>query len=144
MADWFSPFSQTIGKFLYDPVTNWQRFFNPQFIFNYNPQDEPVEVHVLSKVGSYGSQIGTLVDVVDILQRNLIQRDPARPDLTEADQKALKEFDRIRDTAKQAVDEFRGRVTAADIVEAAKTLKKRDPAGAEKLRTELDKALGPD
>lgn len=141
MTDWFSPFSQTIGKFLYDPVTNWQHFFNPQVIFNYNPQDQPVEAHVLAKVGSYGSQISTLIDVVDILQRELIQRLPPRADLTKADLKALKEFDRLRDVAKQAVDEFRGRITADDIVKAAKDLKEREPTKVEKLREDLDKAL---
>jgi len=64
---WLSPFSQTFDKFVNNPVTNWGRFFNPQMIFNYNPEDAPIEAHVLSKVGSYGSQISTLLDMVAVL-----------------------------------------------------------------------------
>jgi len=50
------PFSQSIGRFLYDPVTNWQGAFSPSFVFNANPQDAPIEGHVLSRTGSYGKQ----------------------------------------------------------------------------------------
>ena len=39
----FSPFSEAIGKFLYDPVTNWQGAFSPSIVFNANPQDAPIE-----------------------------------------------------------------------------------------------------
>lgn len=136
----FSPFSQTFGKFVNEPITSWQRFFNPQLVFNYNPQDEPVEAHVLSRVGSYGSQISTLIDMIDLLQRRLL---PAEG-LEGADLETLKAFDALRDTANQAVDEFRGRVSADDIVTAAKALRKRDPGGAQALRERLDAALDAD
>lgn len=135
----FSPWSQTFGKFVNEPITNWQRFFNPQVVFNYNPQDEPVEAHVLSRVGSYGSQISTLIDVIDVLQRTV-----SRDKMKGADLKALEAFDTLRDSANQAVDEFRGRVSANDIVEAAKGLKRRDPSGAKDLRNRLDAALDGD
>lgn len=134
----FSPFSQTFGKFVNEPVTSWQRFFNPQVVFNYNPQDEPIEAHVLSRVGSYGSQISTIIDAIDILQRRLLPRD----EVDGADLEALTAFDALRDSASQAVDEFRGRVSADDIVSAAKALRQRDPGGAKALRERLDAELG--
>ncbi len=132
-----SPWSQTIGRFINEPVTNWQRFFNPQVVFNYNPQDEPVEAHVLSRVGSYGSQLGKLIDVIDILQRSL-----DRSILTAPQREALTAFDRLRDSAEQAVDDFRGRIGADDIVAAAAALRKRDPAAAGVLRDKLNLTLG--
>jgi hypothetical protein len=132
----FSPWSQTIGKFVNDPVTNWQDFFNPQVTFNYNPQDVPIEAHVLSKVGSYGSQLSTLIDVIDVLQKHIV-RDAATP---AADLKALIAFDKLRNTAQVAVDQFRALAlpTADDIVGATKALKERDPGGAQNLRERLN------
>jgi hypothetical protein len=132
----FSPWSQTIGKFVNDPVTNWQDFFNPQVTFNYNPQDVPIEAHVLSRVGSYGSQLGTLIYVIDILQKKL-----SRDGMDEADLAALKAFEKLRDRATKAVEEFRGLVTADDIVGATKALQQRDPEGAKALRERLNTVL---
>jgi hypothetical protein len=133
---WLSPFSQTFDKFVNNPVTNWGRFFNPQMIFNYNPEDAPIEAHVLSKVGSYGSQISTLLDMVAVLRRRL----PTEA-LDERDAQSVKAFDDLCDTAQKAVDEFRGAMTADDIIAAARAFQKRDPAGAERLRDRLDTAL---
>jgi hypothetical protein len=64
--------------------------------------------------------------------------------MEDVDMKALQAFDALRDSANQAVDEFRGRVSANDIVEAAKALKHRDPSGAKDLRSRLDAALDED
>lgn len=67
----FSGFQQSIGEFLYNPLTNWQRFINPQFgIFNQftgNPEDEEVESAVLTRVGSYGSQLSTILEANHVL-----------------------------------------------------------------------------
>ena len=87
----FSPFTQTIGRFVNNPVTDWQRFYSPQVIFNYNPEDEPVEAHVLSKVGSYGSQLSTLIDVIDVLVTKM-----GAKSLTDEQKEAVKAFTDLR------------------------------------------------
>ena len=95
----FSPFRQTVDHFWNMPITNWSRFFNPQFTLNYN--DVGVENHVLSQVGSYGSQLSTLIDMMEILRKNLPEN------LTAQQTVAVKEFDRLRDDSKRAVAEYR-------------------------------------
>ena len=134
----FSPFSEAIGKFLYDPVTNWQGAFSPSIVFNANPQDAPIEANVLSKVGSYGKQLGILIHVVDILQFQL-----KRDKLDEADVAALQAFDALRDGATAAADAFRAKVSADDILDLAKAFRQHQGVVASKvLRDKLDDALG--
>ena len=132
----FSPFSQTFGRFVNNPVTDWHRFYSPQVIFNYNPEDEPVEAHVLSKVGSYGSQLSTLIDVIEILLGRL---DKKR--LTDAQTKALDEFAELRVRSDLAVDEARGLSTPDAIADAVESLVKRHPDKLPELKTKLDELL---
>ena len=47
------PFQNAFENFMINPMTNWQRFFNPQFYINYNAGDVDVENNVLREVGSY-------------------------------------------------------------------------------------------
>lgn len=96
----FSPFRQTVDHFWNMPVTNWNRFFNPQFTLNYN--DVGVENHVLSQVGSYGSQLSTLIDMIEVLRKDLPEN------LTAQQKYAVKEFDRLREDSRRAVAEYRG------------------------------------
>lgn len=132
----FSPFSQTFGRFVNNPVTDWHRFYSPQVIFNYNPEDEPVEAHVLSKVGSYGSQLSTLIDVIEILLGRL-----DRKGLTDAQKKALEEFAELRVRSDLAVDEARGLSTPEAIADAVESLAKRHPDKLPELKTKLDALL---
>ena len=129
----FSPFSQVIKSFVNEPVTNWQHFFNPQVNFNYNPQDAPVEAHVLSRVGSYGSQLSTLIDAINVLQMHL-----PRAGLAPAEINALDAFVDLRNKAAQAVEEFNGNVTVDSIVSAAESLQQRDPGSLAQIRAKLD------
>ena len=132
----FSPFSQTFGRFVNNPVTDWHRFYSPQVIFNYNPEDEPVEAHVLSKVGSYGSQLSTLIDVIEILLGRL-----DRKGLTDAQKKALEKFAELRVRSDLAVDEARGLSTPEAIADAVESLAKRHPDKLPELKTKLDALL---
>ena len=129
----FSPFSQVIKSFVSEPVTNWQHFFNPQINFNYNPQDAAVEAHVLSRVGSYGSQLSTLIEAINVLQEKL-----SRDGLAPADVAALDAFETLRQKAGDAVEEFNGRITVDSIVNAAETLQQRDPSSLAQIRAKLD------
>jgi len=134
----FSPFSQAIDKFLYDPVTNWQGAFSPSIVFNANPQDAPIEAHVLSRTGSYGRQLGVLIHALDVLQSRL-----DRASLDPDEQAALKAFDGLRDSATTAADEFRGAVSADQIAGLAESYRKSHGASdLEALRARLDKLLG--
>jgi hypothetical protein len=133
----FSPFSQSIGRFLYDPVTSWQGAFSPSFVFNNNPQDAPIEAHVLAEVGSYGKQLGVLIRVVDLLQKTV-----DRAGLGEEQLAALKAFETLRDEATEAAKEFRSRVSAEDILDLARAFSaNRTTFEKAALREDLDRAL---
>jgi hypothetical protein len=133
----FSPFSQAIDRFMYDPVTNWQGAFSPSIVFNANPQDGPIEAHVLSKAGSYGKQLGVLIRAVDVLQSRL-----DRNDLGAEQVAALKAFDELRDDATEAANDFRSRASADQILDLATSFRKHHGAEeVETLRRSLDKAL---
>ena len=134
----FSPFSQAIDKFLYDPVTNWQGAFSPSIVFNANPQDAPIEAHVLSQTGSYGKQLGVLIAAVDVLQTKL-DRAGLAPDQAGA----LAAFDKLRDDATAAAADYRSRISADQLAELATTFAKHhDPDEVAALRKRLDTALG--
>jgi hypothetical protein len=82
-------------NFVINPVTDWQRFINPQFNVTINQGDAAVENHVLSRAGSYGRQLGRMQEVLDIL----VERLPPPPlSATEA-----RSIDKYRETRKQVV-----------------------------------------
>lgn len=121
----------------YNPMTNWQRFFNPQFIFNANPQDEGVEKAVLGKVGSYGSQLSTLIDAIEALRAQAEKTGAWGPDATEA----FAEFEELRANAAAAVADYR-HASPDDIVSAVASLAKRSPGQMDGLWAKLE-ALRP-
>lgn len=127
----FSPFRQTVDHFWNMPVTNWNRFFNPQFVLNYN--DVGVENHVLSRVGSYGSQLSTLIDMIAVLRQNLPD------DLSATQQLAVEEFDQLYANSKKAVTEYRGGATvqSADILVQLEQLKSEDKAQFDALKQKI-------
>src|SRR5262245_13923216 len=61
--DLLSPFKY----FNIAPVTDWERFINPQFNITINQGDAAIENHVLATAGSYGKQIGRMQEVLDIV-----------------------------------------------------------------------------
>lgn len=100
LDSFFSPFRQSVDHFWNMPITNWNHFFNPQFVLNY--KDVDVENHVLSQVGSYGSQLSTLIGMIDLLRKDL------PTDLNAQQKLAVKEFDRLREDSQRAVADYRG------------------------------------
>src|SRR5437764_4294308 len=92
------PFQQAFEKFTISPVTSWKRFFNPQFYISYNAADMDVENHVLSQVGSYGWQLGQIIDVLDIL----VARLPVA-DLSSKERRSLDQFHALSKRVKVAV-----------------------------------------
>jgi hypothetical protein len=87
----------------YSPWTNWQRFFNPQFFISYNTDDVEVENHVLSQAGSYGKQLGQIMDVLNIL----ICRLP-KERLTAQERETLQDFRALSKQVDSAVTAVKG------------------------------------
>lgn len=133
----FDAFNQTIGRFIYRPVTDWEHFFSPQVVFNYNPQDAPVESQVLARVGSYGSQLAKIIDVIDAILATLPDR------FTPDQQKAVDAFAKLRDEAKAAVDDYRQRTGPAALLAAARSIDATPAEKADLLR-QLTAILAPD
>lgn len=92
--DLFSPFKY----FNVAPVTDWERFINPQFNISFNQADAAVENRVLAVAGSYGRQIGRMQEVLDVL----LARIPAG-ELTAAQERCVQRYREIRSEVKAAV-----------------------------------------
>jgi hypothetical protein len=92
-------------NFVYYPSTNWERAFsfNPQFHFGANTQDVAIEHHVLERVGSYGKQLGCLIDVLGVLTERL----PAES-LTLREQHVLARFRTLAQEVDLAIADYRG------------------------------------
>lgn len=82
-------------NFFINPVTDWQRFINPQFNVTINQGDAAVENHVLARAGSYGKQLGRVQEVLDIL----LERLPPPP-LSAIEERSI---DKYKDTRRQVV-----------------------------------------
>jgi len=133
----FSPFEQAIDHFVYKPVTNWQRFFNPQFTFNYNPEDQDVEQHVLNRVGSYGRQLSILIDMIELMQSRLL--DEAQ--LNSSQKLVAREFARLLEDSRMAVADFNGDrkpQTGDKLLAELSALKQRDPKEFDAMKKALN------
>jgi hypothetical protein len=140
---WF-PFQDALKYFdtlkNYSPATNWQRFFNPQFFITYNSEDAEVENHVLAKVGSYGSQLGKIISVLDVLVARLPQ--------SEFTLKPLREFRQLSDQVKEAVATIQGpqqkSITQADVdqlIENLQSLANSNPQAYRRFVNQLKRAI---
>src|SRR5262245_43935563 len=86
-------------NFHLNPVTDWQRFINPQFNVTINQWDAAIENHVLSRAGSYGKQLGRMQEVLDIL----VERLPSSS-LSATEERSIAKY---RETRKQIVGAVR-------------------------------------
>jgi len=139
------PFQNALEYFMINPITSWQRFFNPQFFITNNYEDEQVENHVLRRAGSYGKQLGQIIDVLDVLV-SLVN--PHDQHLTPQERLALAQFDDLHKQVKSAVAEVRGTrasgITLADVerlVDDLESLARLNPAAARRLRDRLESRL---
>ena len=92
---WFKNFNVS-------PITDWQRFINPQFNVTINEGDAAVENHVLSRAGSYGRQIGRMQEVMDLLIEH-VERDG----LSALKQRSIDKYKETRAKVVSAVEEGR-------------------------------------
>ncbi len=140
------PFQEAFEHFLINPQTNWERFFNPQFFISYNAPDVAVENRVLSQVGSYGKQLGRIINVLDVL----VARVPA-DGLTPRERRVIDEFQDLSRRVKTAIEEYRGRreegITFSDIdhlIDGLHSLARSDPAAHRALADRLRRAIAAD
>ena len=139
------PVAFPFADFLINPQTNWKRFFNPQLFISYNSADAPIENHVLSRVGSYGKQLGTLLDAVEVLTARL----PA-DELTPAERAAINALTDLRADVERAKADFRGwpvraELSRADVdrlLDQLTDLERTDPDAHRDLVGRLRDALG--
>ncbi len=129
--------------FWIDPITNWKRFFNPQIFISLNNDDLDVENHVLGQAGSYGQQLGCILDVLKVLVSRL-----SSADLTPAERDAVEDFNELTAQVERAVSECgRGSVTQAQVdrlIHGLADLEKSDPEAHRTLVSRLKEALFPD
>lgn len=107
------PVAFPFADFLINPQTNWERVYNPQLFISYNSADAPIENHVLRRVGSYGKQLGTLLDAVQVLTSRL----PAA-ELTPAERSAVDALTELRADVERAKADHRGEPVRADLSRA--------------------------
>ncbi len=144
----FNLFGNTLRDFWYNftyyPTTDWSRTINTQFIFGGNPQDIDVERHVLNKVGSYGSQLGKILDVMNLMVDRL-----ADQKLDEYEQRCVERFRELYGQVHEAVAEFerkprRGDITQDDLdhlIDSLHHLQKNDPPRHARYLAQLRKAV---
>ena len=103
------PLQNAFEDFLVAPVTSWAHafspVFNPQVIISENSDDAFVEAHVLSRAGSYGRQLGQIIDALDVLiARTLTDRAA----LTPQENRAIDDLRDLSRTVDEAVGDYRG------------------------------------
>lgn len=132
------PFGDAFERFVINPVTNWSRFFNPQFFITYNAADVEVENHVLGQVGSYGKQIGRMQDVLEVL----VARIP-KEELTPQERRVLDDFQDVVRRVRAAVAEYRPQrdagITTDDVDRLAEQLMSLERTNPEAHRRLLDR-----
>lgn len=117
-----NPFFDFLKTWYYDPVTNWQHAFSPVINFGCNIEDKDVEQHVVDSVGSYGSQINRMMDVLTVLVARL---DPET--LTPEEQDFVDEFQALARRADKAASDFQHEPRHAALQRPAVRVKRREP-----------------
>jgi hypothetical protein len=132
LLPWFKNFNV-------QPVTDWQRFINPQFNVTVNQGDAAIENHVLARAGSYGKQLGRMQEVLDVL----IARMPSPP-LSAGEARAIDKYRKIRSEVVAAVEEAKPGQAATDLdgwLDALAEMRETDPAQFERLAGRIRKFL---
>jgi hypothetical protein len=118
--------------------------FSPTMYFGCNVQDEDVERHVLSKVGSYGYQLNQIIDAMTVLVSRI-----DRASLTPAEARDVDRFKDLAEMADRASAEFENKprraVTRTDLdrmIDEILSLRTTDRRAYEQLLTLAQERLG--
>jgi hypothetical protein len=138
------PFSNAFKYFMIDPMTDWERFFNPQFYITYNTGDVDVENNVLREVGSYGKQIGQILDMLNVLVARLPQED-----LTPRERYVLDQFHTLTKDVNRAVAAIKGpedkgitRTDVEQLISDLQSLERTNPEAHRLLVERLQNTIG--
>ena len=148
--DFFSPFQDLFRNFTIEPRTNWERFINPQFYVTLNSGDLEVENRVLKRVGSYGKQLGRIIDALNVVIAHMPPDALAPELLTSEERRALDKFHELRTGVNTAVAEVRGpepegvSVGVERLLAELQALARTDPATHGRLVARLREAVSPD
>lgn len=134
MAATFDPF-QWFRNFNIAPVTDWQRFINPQFNVTINEGDAALENHVLSRAGSYGKQLGRMQEVLDVLLKHATP-----PGLSAAERESIDKYKKTRAKVEEAVKE-RSERDVDDWIDKLRGLRASDPERFDRYARRLDEFL---
>jgi len=143
-----NPLSQLFSQFLrtwnYRPVTSWDDFFNPQFIVNSNSGDVALENDVLAEVGSYGKQLGTIMDALSVVISavNLDDLLPADKQAIDRFRTLTKQVDEVVAQHRPTTDQTLTTSEVTDFLERFQALGRDDPAAARAVGKQLTEAVG--
>ena len=135
MAATFDPF-QWFRNFNIAPVTDWQRFINPQFNVTINEGDAALENHVLSRAGSYGKQLGRMQEVLDVLLQHAT---PAA--LSAGERESIDKYKKTRAKVVDAVEERSSR-DIEEWLDKLRDLRNSDRPRFDEYTRRLDEFLG--
>jgi len=137
--DLLSPFKY----FNVAPVTDWERFINPQFNITFNQGDARIENLVLARAGSYGLQLGRMQAVLDVLIAHL-----PSAGLSPAENRCLDGYRRMRNDVVAAVESAKpdseGAANSDDVngfLKRLDVLRDNDPAQFERLSARIEQFL---
>ena len=148
--DYFFPFQDFFKNFNIEPRTNWERFINPQFYITYNSGDLEIENQVLKRVGSYGKQLGRIIDALNVVIAHLPPDALAPEALTSRERLALDKFRELRTGVEAALTEVRWpepedvTVDVERLIAELRALERTDPAIHRRLVARLRDAVSPD
>jgi hypothetical protein len=101
------PFANFLKNWDYRPTTTW---FSDFITVNWNSGDAALERKVLGDVGSYGLQLGRLLEAVDLL---LADKDLAA--LTPEQQRTVVRLQDLAQQARESVDRHRAETARAEV-----------------------------
>jgi hypothetical protein len=137
------PLAFPFSNFNIFPMTDWERFFNPQFFITVNGDDAHVENQVLRSAGSYGKQIGRMMTVVNILLEHV-----PLENLSEQDRGDIAKFRATSIAVDDIVSTAKGRprrdfapVDIEAAVDALRALKQTDPTAYQRLAAKFADVL---
>jgi hypothetical protein len=121
-----------------NPITNWTRAFSPTMYFGCNVEDISTEQHVLNTVGSYGSQINRIIDVVSLLVPTL-----KAMKLSNDERDAIENFELLARQADEASSSFRNKsprnITLGQVDEFMEQLDRLAKADPERYREAISR-----
>ncbi len=134
---WMWPFSGDVTQD-YHPATSWFRTMMGQFGFinvNEMQSDDPdLEKRIVEGVGSYGKQLGRIIDALKVVCARM-----DREKLTRDEREAVRSFDRLAEEidALKAASQPVTQGSIDQIVAALRTLKEHDRTTFEQIQERL-------